>query len=196
MEYAAIVTGHAHVALMKAAKPGMSERHLQGLFEFESMKYDCIHQAYLPIVAAGNRGAVLHYGQNDGVVPQNGNELLLVDAGCEFLNYASDVTRTYPTSGTYTGDFKTIYEIVLEAQMAVLSAMKDGVEYEDLHRLSHTFILQGLVKAQIVNGPLDELVKHHISALFFPHGLGHLIGIDVHGTLCTKYRCWRISRRC
>ncbi|KAI8904126.1 peptidase M24, structural domain-containing protein [Gorgonomyces haynaldii] len=180
MRYAAAVSGHAHIQLMQQVKPLATERQLHALFEYECAKHDCHFQAYNPIVASGKRGAVLHYGQNNGIVPEDEREFLLVDAGCEFELYASDITRTYPSGGKFEGDFKTIYEIVLETQHAVLDALKDGVEWEDMHRLAAQVTLEGLIKAEIVKGDEQELIDNHIAALFFPHGLGHLIGIDVH----------------
>lgn len=180
MKYAAQVTGLAHISVMKAVTPGNTERELQALFEYECLKNGAKTQAYLPIVAADKRGSILHYGQNDKVVPSNKDSLLLIDAGCEYLCYASDVTRTYPVGGQFTGDWKTTYEIVLNAQVAVLGAIKEGVEWETMHRLAESKILDGLIKAGIVKGPEAELKNNHIAALFFPHGIGHLIGIDVH----------------
>jgi Xaa-Pro dipeptidase len=106
--------------------------------------------------------------------------MLLVDAGCEVSCYASDVTRTYPVNGKFGHEDGIIYQIVLDSQEAVLRAMKPGVEWEDMHRLAEKVILNGLISAGIVHGEYQELMKHHVAALFFPHGLGHLIGLDVH----------------
>jgi Xaa-Pro dipeptidase len=96
MRYAANVTGHAHIAVMKSVAPGKTEGELQSLFEYECSKQGAMIQAYMPIVASGKRGAILHYGKNNMCVPDNKNQLLLIDAGCEYECYASDVTRTYP----------------------------------------------------------------------------------------------------
>ena len=93
---------------------------------------------------------------------------------------ASDITRTYPAGGRFSDEFKVIYEIVLKSQLAVLEKLKEGVKGEDMHRLSTDVILKGLIDAEIVQGPEKGLKENHIAALFFPHGLGHLIGIDVH----------------
>ncbi|KAI8927605.1 peptidase M24, structural domain-containing protein [Entophlyctis helioformis] len=181
MRIAAKISGEAHIELMKAVRPGQgSEREMHALFEYSCFRKGAPVQAYMPIVAVGRGGAVLHYGVNDKPIDKDPNQLLLVDAACEYNLYASDITRTFPLGGKFNGDFKTTYEIVLEAQKVVLDTLKAGVEWEDMHRLAAKTILHGLVKAGLVHGPEDELVKNHIAALFFPHGLGHLIGIDVH----------------
>ncbi|KAJ3188075.1 hypothetical protein HK101_009231 [Irineochytrium annulatum] len=181
MRAAGKVSGDAHVALMKSVHPGVgTERELHGLFVGECWKGGAPTQAYTGIMAAGRNGATLHYIRNDAPVPKDGREMILVDAACERECYASDITRTYPVGGKFEGDFKTVYEIVLDVQKAVLKAMKPGIQWEDMHRLAESVTCDGLLKAGIVKGSKEELLKNHIPALFFPHGLGHLIGIDVH----------------
>ena len=145
-----------------------------------NLNFSAVFQAYTPIFAVGRNGSVLHYVANNSQFPNNPSDMLLVDAGCEFSCYASDVTRTYPINGKFEGEYKIIYQIVLESQEAVLKSLKSGVEWEDMHRLAERVILDGLIRAGIVHGDYEEMIKSHISALFFPHGLGHLIGLDVH----------------
>ncbi|KAK6096016.1 hypothetical protein MT418_003890 [Batrachochytrium dendrobatidis] len=181
MRKAAQISGEAHIALMKAVCPGQgSEQELHALFEYTCFKNGAPFQAYEPIVAVGRNGSVLHYVKNDEKMHADPNQMLLVDAGCEYNMYAADITRVFPLGGKFVGDFKTTYEIVLDAQKAVLNALKAGVEWEDMHRLANRTILKGLVAAGLVQGSEEDLTKNHIAALFFPHGLGHLIGIDVH----------------
>jgi Xaa-Pro dipeptidase len=150
MRYAAYISGQAHIQLMKCVKPGMTERELHALFEYECSRNNCHTQAYNPIVAAGKRGSTLHYGQNSGVLPANPQELLLVDAGCEYMCYASDITRTYPSGGVYSDEYKTTYKIVLDAQKAVLENLRSGVLWEDMHRLASRVILKGLIQVNYV----------------------------------------------
>ncbi|KAL2912054.1 hypothetical protein HK105_208483 [Polyrhizophydium stewartii] len=181
MRKAARISGEAHIALMKAVRPGQgSEREMQALFEYTCFRLGAPIQAYNPIIADGRSGSVLHYGKNDDKLSSDPHQMLLVDAACEYELYAADITRTFPLGGKFAGDFKTTYEIVLEAQEVVLSQLKAGVEWEDMHRLAARKILRGLMRAGLVVGTEEELAKHHIGELFFPHGLGHLIGIDVH----------------
>ncbi|KAJ3022929.1 hypothetical protein HKX48_004840 [Thoreauomyces humboldtii] len=181
MRKAAKISGDAHVALMKAVGAGKgSELELHALFEYECFRQGGRFQAYTPIVASGRNGSVLHYIENTAPVATEPNDMLLVDAGCEVSCYASDITRTYPVGGTYSGDWKTTYEITLAMQTAVLSAMKPGVKWEDMHHLANRVAAEGLIKAGLIKGDLETLLANHIPAIFFPHGLGHSIGLDVH----------------
>ena len=142
-------------------------------------------QAYTGIIAAGHHAATLHYVKNNAPLPSpttpTESPLVLVDAACELNCYASDITRCFPIGGKFLGDNKTVYEIVLNMQKAVLAALKPGVLWEDMHRLAESVALDGLIRAGIVRGDRNDMLKNHVPAVFFPHGLGHLIGIDVHG---------------
>ncbi|TPX70355.1 hypothetical protein SpCBS45565_g01775 [Spizellomyces sp. 'palustris'] len=181
MRKAAKISGDAHIALMKAVRPGKdTERQLHALFEYECFRNGGRFQAYTPIVASGRNGSVLHYVNNTDPVTAEKRDMLLVDAACEYECYAADITRTYPVGGKFEGDWKTTYEICLEMQKAVLRAIKAGVEWEDMHRLANKVAAEGLLKAGIAKGTLEDLLGNHIPNIFFPHGLGHLIGLDVH----------------
>jgi len=106
--------------------------------------------------------------------------MLLLDMGAEYHCYCSDITCSFPADGKFTHDQKEVYQIVLDAQLAVIAAMKPGVAWEEMHRLAEKTILEGLLKYNFIQGPMEELRKNHISALFFPHGLGHMLGLDTH----------------
>ncbi|RKO84226.1 peptidase M24, structural domain-containing protein, partial [Blyttiomyces helicus] len=173
-------SGDAHIALMKAVRPGVgTEAELHALFEYECFR-EGARQAYTAIIAGGRNGSVLHYISNKDPIPANPADMLLVDAAGEFSYYSADITRTYPLGGRFEGDWKTTYEIVLEMFKAVLSQLRAGVKWEDMHRVAERVALDGLVKAGLITGSTEELLANHIPALFFPHGLGHLIGLDTH----------------
>ncbi|KAG0296721.1 hypothetical protein BGZ98_000852 [Dissophora globulifera] len=176
------ISSNAHVALMKAAKNTHSEIELDALFRYETARFGARAQAYEPIVGVGANAATLHYGRNSASFNGNRDQLCLVDAGAEQGCYASDITRTFPLSGKYTGDAKTVYEIVLRMQKAVLEALKPGVQWEDMHRLASTVAVEGLLKAGVLKSEftVEELLQKHVDGVFFPHGLGHMIGLDVH----------------
>ncbi|KAI9325471.1 peptidase M24, structural domain-containing protein [Zopfochytrium polystomum] len=185
MRKAGKISGEAHVALMKATAGGArSEGELDAVFKYECAKRGAPMLAYTPIIAGGLRGATLHYVKNNlpfsSPTAESPCPIVLVDAACEVQCYASDITRCFPVSGKFEGDAKVIYEIVLEMQKRVLAAMKPGVQWENMHRLAAEVALDGLLKAGILQGDRSELLANHIPALFFPHGLGHLLGIDVH----------------
>ena len=109
-------------------------------------------QAYTPIVAGGKSAAILHYNKNDGDLPKDKNDFLLIDAGCEYKYYASDITRTYPINGKFSNEWKNIYNIVLNAQKAVLPMLKPGIAFEDLHRLAYRVTCEGLQAIGILLG--------------------------------------------
>ncbi|KAJ3311644.1 hypothetical protein HDV04_003908 [Boothiomyces sp. JEL0838] len=181
MQKACDISAQAHIKLMQTVRPGESDEiTLLSLFEYECAKRGGNIQAYNGIVGADTRAATLHHYTSREKIPDDPEALVLVDAGCEVDNYASDITRTYPFGGKYVGKHKTIYEMCLEANKQVINHLKPGVKWEDMHRLAENVILDGLLKAGIVKGDLNELKQNHIAALFFPHGLGHLLGIDVH----------------
>ena len=140
------------------------------------------HVGYTCICASGNHGAVLHYGHagapNDRVLKEE--DMLLFDMGGEYHAYGADITRSYPVSGKFNERQRTVYEIVLAAQEAVFKAIKPGVSYVDMHKLAERTTLEGLVKAGVLKGDVDEMMKVRLGAVFQPHGLGHFLGIDTH----------------
>lgn len=174
------ISAVAHAEVMKNVRPGMKENEIESFFLRAITASGCKHLAYSSIVAGDDRGATLHYVNNDQVCHDGG--LLLIDAGAEARTlYASDITRTYPVNGKFTEDQKLIYNLVLKAHYAVLDAMKPGAQWSDLHRLSLRIITEELWKAGLLKADnLQELLDNHIGALFFPHGLGHCMGLDVH----------------
>ncbi|KAF9119572.1 hypothetical protein BGW39_000217 [Mortierella sp. 14UC] len=176
------ISSNAHVALMKAAKKSQSEIELDALFRYETARFGARAQAYEPIVGVGPNAATLHYGRNSASFNGNHDQLCLVDAGAEQGCYASDITRTFPLNGKYSGDAKTVYEIVLQMQKAVIAALKPGVQWEDMHRLAAKIAVEGLQKAGAIKAEysIEELLEKHVDGIFFPHGLGHMIGLDVH----------------
>ncbi|PRP83816.1 xaa-Pro dipeptidase [Planoprotostelium fungivorum] len=173
------ISSLAHISIMKNARQGMNECEFEALFSYETMRRGCKHQAYGCICGGGTSASILHYVKNDKDV-NDPKTLVLVDAGAEYHCYASDITRTWPIGGKYIGDAKTIYQIVYDMQDAVFNAMKPGVDWEDMHRLANRIGCEGLIKAGILKGSVDEVMASHLPAVFFPHGLGHLIGLDVH----------------
>ncbi|RKP14362.1 peptidase M24, structural domain-containing protein [Piptocephalis cylindrospora] len=183
LRYANKVSSDAHVALMRAAGKSSNERELDALFRYETARFGCRYQAYLPIVGSGTNAAILHYGQNEAdMTSLKPGQMVLVDAGAEYHGYAADITRTWPIGGKFIGESRIIYEIVLAMQKAVLAELRPEVEWEDMHRLAFSVCLDGLISAGIVKEGIskEDAMANNIPAIFFPHGLGHLIGLDVH----------------
>lgn len=189
MNYANAVSKMAHLRLMRNVAPGMHEYQLESLFRSDTMNCGLNRQAYAPIVGSGVNSAVLHYVQNKRRIQEGGStginsDLVLVDAGAEFLGYASDITRTFPSGGTFSDSQRMIYNIVLAAQEAALKQMKPGTPWSTLDRIARRTIIEGLSAANFTapDVDVDTLINNGIDRLFMPHGLGHLVGLDVHDT--------------
>jgi Xaa-Pro aminopeptidase len=157
--------------VMKAVKPDMSEREVQGLHEFVHKKYGAEYVGYPSIVGAGNNGCVLHYQENEKLHVEN--KMVLMDVGAEYHGYTADVTRTVPTNGKFTAEQKAIYELVYEAQEAAFKLCKEGTTWQELDKVSRGLIADGMVKLGIISKK-EDVNK------YYPHGLGHHIGLDVH----------------
>jgi Xaa-Pro dipeptidase len=178
MREAARVNNIAHLEAMKALKPGMYEYEMKAIFDYHQVKNGLLQDAYNGIHAGGVNSAILHYVENREKI--NKGDLYLIDAGYEKDGYASDVTRTYPANGKFTGDQAAIYQIVLDALNKSIELVKPGVKMEELHLGACRIILHGLREVGVLNGDIDEMMEHNIFALFFPHGLGHFLGLDTH----------------
>ncbi len=170
MKKAADISVKAHEKAMKHTKVGMYEYELQSYFDGYFTKNNTQH-AYTPIVAGGANACVLHYIENNQ--PLKDQELVLIDAGCELDNYASDITRTFPINGTFSKAQKQIYQIVLNAQLAAIDSIKPGVNVHVPHQIASRIIKQGLIDLGVLQEG-EDLTK------FYMHGTGHWLGLDVH----------------
>ncbi|KAI9650343.1 hypothetical protein NHQ30_000356 [Ciborinia camelliae] len=170
----------AHTAVLKAVKHAKNERELEGLFIKECIARGAREQAYHSIVASGTAAATLHYVKNSEGL--EGKLNLLLDAGGEYQCYASDITRTFPINGQFTPESRSIYDIVLSMQSQCTSMLKDGVSWDEAHLLAHKIAIEGLLSLGILKGDKEEILKARTSVAFFPHGLGHYLGMDTHDT--------------
>lgn len=175
---AARVNNLAHRAAMKAIKPGMYEYEVKAIFTKVQYENGLQLDAYNGIFAGGKNSAILHYVENDSQV-QDG-ELFLLDAGHEYKGYASDYTRTYPVNGKFTDTQAGVYDAVLNALNSCIEMVEPGVKMEDLHLHAARTMMEGLLEMGLLKGSVDELMENDIFALFFPHGLGHFLGLDTH----------------
>lgn len=184
MRFVNKLSSQAHVEVMRTIKPGKMEFHAEATF----LHYCYSHggsrlQAYTCICGSGHNASALHYGHpgapNDKLLERG--DIFLNDMGAELHGYASDITCTSPVGGRFSRDQRIVYEGVLKAHDAVMDAIKPGVSYVDMHLLSHRVLTQHLLEHGLFqNGTVDELMDHEISAYFYPHGLGHLLGLDTH----------------
>lgn len=169
---AVLVSCQGQIEVMKALKPGMSEREIQGIHEFVFKKYQAEDVGYPSIVGAGHNGCILHYIEN--YKPEvSSKELILMDLGAEYRGYTADITRTIPVSGKFSADQKAIYDIVLNAQEAAMKKAKPGVSFAELNQITKQVVNKGLKDLGIIK---SENENH----LYYPHGCCHHIGLDVH----------------
>jgi len=160
------------IEVMKAIKPGMSEREIEGIHEFVFKKYQAEDLGYPSIVGAGHNGCILHY--IDNYKPSISNkELILMDLGAEFHGYTADITRTIPVNGKFSQEQKQIYELVLQAQEEAMKICRPGTPFRDLTLATRSVINKGLKELGIIQNETD---KH----MYYPHGCCHHIGLDVH----------------
>ncbi len=178
MQVAADIAAEAHVEAMKAVRPGMQEYQIEALIEQVFRRHGAAGPAYTSIVGGGPNATVLHYINNDAELRDG--DLLLVDAGAEYKGYASDITRTFPINGRYTKAQREIYDLVLKAQMQCVEMVRPGVTHDQLKRHSIEVLTEGMVELGLLKGEPEELIKEKKHEQFYMHGLGHMIGIDVH----------------
>jgi Xaa-Pro aminopeptidase len=178
MRHAAKITAAAHVRLMQTCRPGMHEYELEAEFIHECATRGARFQAYPPIVGGGGNACVLHYVDNRDELKDG--DLVLVDAGCEYGYYASDITRTFPVNGRFNPAQRALYELVLAAQEAAIAKVKAGNHWNDPHDAAVRVITKGLVDLGLLKGTVARLVKDQAYAKFYMHRTGHWLGMDVH----------------
>jgi len=176
LRFAALVADRAHRAGMRATRPGLREYQVRAAMEAEIIGAGCAC-SYNSIVTV--HGEVLHNERHDGLLESS--DLLLADVGAEVPEgWASDVTRVWPARGAFSTTQRALYDAVLAAQMAAIAAVAPGVRYLAVHRVAGLELLRGLIELGIFRGDLEDLYARGACALFFPHGIGHLLGLDVH----------------
>ena len=177
MRKAANIAVAAHKRAMSICEPGKHEYEIEAEFAYE-FRRNGVYPSYQPIVGSGANACVLHYNDNNDRLKDG--ELLLVDAGCEFDYYASDVTRTYPINGRFTDEQRAIYDIVLEAQNAALERVVPGSMWHESHDAAVRVIAGGLKRLGFISGTLASLIRDGTYRKFFMHRTGHWLGMDVH----------------
>ena len=178
MKKACDISAESYIDVMKSIKPGDNEQGVEALFLYEFAKRGGRFPAYTPIVAGGESACVLHYIENDKDL--KGSDLILVDAGCEYQMYASDITRTFPVGGKFSKEQLDIYNVVLKANLAAIDAVKSGNSIMEPQLISEKIITEGLVELGILSGDVDTLHKEGAFKNFYMHKIGHWLGMDVH----------------
>ncbi len=178
MQRSADIAAAAHCRAMRATRPGMNEYQIEAELLYEFRRQGAQAPAYTSIVAGGAHACVLHYVENNGWLADG--ELLLVDAGCELDGYASDITRTFPVNGRFTGAARDVYACVLAAQAAALEQVRPGNSWQAPHEAAVRVLAQGMLDWRLLQGSLDGVVESGAYKRFYMHRTGHWLGLDVH----------------
>ncbi|MBW8312258.1 MAG: aminopeptidase P N-terminal domain-containing protein [Rhizobium sp.] len=177
MRRAAAIAAEAQLAAMRATRPGGREYEVEAALQYVYRKNDAV-AAYEPIVGAGANGCVLHYRANNG--PLADGALLLCDAGAEYANYASDITRTWPVNGRYSKEQRALYELVLEAQAAAMEQARPGRPWILGHEAAVEVLTEGMLSLGLLKGTLKAALQSGAYRKFYMHKTGHWLGLDVH----------------
>lgn len=178
MRGAAKISCEAHRRAMRFTRPGRYEYEVEAELLHEFCRHGARHPAYTSIVAGGANACTLHYVGNDARL--NDGDLLLIDAGCELDGYASDITRTFPVNGRFSGAQKEVYEIVLAAQTAAIAAARPINSWNAPHEAALRVLAQGFIDMKLCNGSVEAVLESESYKQFYMHRTGHWLGMDVH----------------
>ncbi|MES2212370.1 MAG: aminopeptidase P N-terminal domain-containing protein [Pseudomonadota bacterium] len=178
MREAARITVDGHLAAMAICRPGVKEYQLEAALIETFMRQGCRSCAYPSIVATGKNACTLHYVLNQSTV--EAGDLVLIDAGAEYAQYAADVTRTFPANGRFSGAQAELYNLVLSAQLAAIAVIKPGIPYGRIHETAVHVLTEGLVALGLLKGDVATLIADGAYRTYYPHGTGHWLGLDVH----------------
>jgi Xaa-Pro aminopeptidase len=178
MRKAADVSVAAHQRAMRTCKPGLYEYQIEAELLYEFTRQGARSPAYPCIVAGGSNACVLHYTDNASKLKDG--ELLLIDAGAEWQNYAADITRTFPVNGKFSEHQRVIYELVLEAQLAAIDSARPGQPWNKPHDVAVRVLTKGLIRLGLLQGTANKLIKGEAYKKYYMHRTGHWLGMDVH----------------
>jgi len=190
MRRAAQISARAHRVAMQTARPGLHEYQVEAELLREFRRNGAQAPAYTPIVAGGANACILHYVANDQSLKDG--ELLLIDAGCELDGYASDITRTFPINGRFSGAQRDVYELVLAAQLAAVAEVRAGNRWERPHEAAVRVLARGFIDLGLCQGSVEGVIDSGDYRKFYMHRTGHWLGLDVHD--CGDYKrdgVWR-----
>jgi Xaa-Pro aminopeptidase len=178
MRDAIAISAEAHKAAMRTARGGMMEWQVEATVDYNFRSRGAAGPSYPSIIASGPNAATLHYINNDREMRTG--ELLLIDAGCEYGFYASDVTRTFPIGARFTPLQRDLYEIVLGAQAKGIEAIKPGIKFDDPHEAAVRVLVEGMCRVGLIKGPVEDAMRDGTWRRFYMHRTSHWLGMDVH----------------
>lgn len=180
MRRACTVSSNAHIAVMKATKPGITEKQLLGVFLGSIYSQNADREGYGSIVASGANACTLHYTFNDQTCRDG--DLLLIDAGAEVRYYTGDITRTYPVNGKFTAPQRKVYDRVLEIHKELVAASKPGVAFKSFQDRTIDFLTDAMIDLKLIKTSRSEAIERLLFKKYYPHGVSHYLGMDVHDT--------------
>lgn len=172
------ISAQAHLAAMKFTQPGVTERQVQGVLNYCFMMKNSAREGYGSIVASGANATTLHYVFNDQVCRDG--DLLLIDAGAEYGFYTGDITRTFPVSGKFTAEQARVYQGVLDVQKKIIAHVKPGVTFNELQDMGSSLLTDLILELGFLSGRKDDIIAANLHRKYYPHGIGHWLGMDVH----------------
>jgi len=178
IKQAVAISTKAHHEVMSTCKAGKMEYELQAQYEYVFKKNGAYSDAYTTIVAGGNSANTLHYISNDKALVDG--DLVLIDAGCEYEMYASDITRTFPVNGKFSDAQKEVYEKILDVELRTIAMIKPGIKKSELQTFAEIELTKAMVELSLLEGDIATLIEEKKHKKYFPHGIGHWMGIDVH----------------
>jgi len=178
MQTAATISAEAHILAMQKVHPGMNEFQVESLIEAYMRDNGATGVAYNSIIGGGENATILHYVENNRELKDG--DLILIDAGAEYMGYAADITRTFPVNGKFSKAQREIYDVVLEVQEACVEYTKTGNTVKDRQELSIELLTEGMKKLGLLKGKTKDLIKKKEYMRYYMHGVGHYLGLDVH----------------
>ncbi len=175
---AAAISIDAHVAAMRAGKPGTFEHEIEALIDYTFRRSGGAGPGYATIVGAGENATILHYIENRCAIAEG--DLVLVDAGCEYDHYTADITRTWPAGGTFSPAQRDVYQLVLEVQKSAIEMVRPGITLDDIHDHCVSGLTRGMIDLGLLAGSLAERLEDKTYRQFYMHGTSHWLGMDVH----------------
>ena len=185
LKEAACISCEAHRMVQEQVQPGMTEGQLATIFEHTCRMQGVQRMGYPPIVAAGNQATILHYHANDQKIRKG--ELVLIDAGAEWNYYSADITRTFSADGKWTPAQKALYDAVVYVQEQIISMCRPKVSFASLQEKAVSLLVESLCDLKILKGNRQKLIREKSYKAYYPHGIGHFLGLDVHDTGLVRY---------
>ncbi len=172
------ISALAHQYAMHTIQPNQYEYQIESELLYQFMQQGARLTAYDSIVASGKNACTLHYSKNSALLKDG--ELLLIDAGCQWQGYTSDITRTVPVNGRFSPIQKVVYEIVLEAQLAAIRTIRPHVNCQEIGQAALNILVQGMIDLKLLSGSVEAIIENKTYQQFYMHDIGHWLGLDVH----------------